>query len=193
MTGIEQRYLAYFDEINRFVQEIDVDTTTVDRAQKRVRDILEDAYLLGYFDCGYELRDPPGRVADESKMSKLLTVKYEGLDTDDRVAECVIDRDESRLHKILDTEWHRMYNGGGHDRAEEVEEDEDVQIWKTWNTMRDPRVRETHRPLEGIRIPLNRLFYTWDGDSAPYPGAFRLAENNVNCRCRVVYKRQGSL
>ena len=126
-------------------------------------------------------------------MYKLLAKKYEGLDTDDRVAECVIDRDPERLHKVLDTEWHRLYNGGGHDRAEEVEEEEGGRIYKTWYTMRDERVRDTHQPLEGIKVPLNRLFWTWDGDSAPYPGAFRLAQNNVNCRCRVTYTRQGSL
>lgn len=193
MNAIEQRYLAYFDEINVLASDIDVETVTVDEAQNRVRDILEEAYLLGYFDCGYELGDYPERVADRSKMYNLLTVEYEGLTTDDRVAECVIDRDQARLRKVLETQWHLMYSGGGYDRAEEVEEEEDEAVYKVWHTMRDLRVRDTHSPLEGVKVPLKSLFYTWDGDAAYYPGTFRLAENNVNCRCRVSYTRQGSL
>ncbi|MBP5270260.1 MAG: hypothetical protein ILO42_04800 [Clostridia bacterium] len=190
MNAIEQRYLAYFDELNVLAGRIDVDTVTVDEAQRRVESLLEEAYLLGYFDCGYELGDSPERVADRSKMSKLLTVKFDGLDTDDRVAECVIDRDKARFQKVLETEWHRLYNGGGNDRAEEVEEEEDARIYKIWRTMRDLRVRDTHSPLEGVRVPLKSLFYTWDGDEAYYPGGFRSASNNVNCRCRVTYIRQ---
>lgn len=193
MTAIEQRYLAYFDELNVLARQIDVNTWTVDEAQRRVNSILEDAYLLGYFDAGFELDDYPERIADRSKMSNLLTVRFEGQDTEDRVAECIIERDSERLRTVLETEWHRMYGGGGKDRAEEVEEESGARIYKVWHTMRDLRVRDTHRPLEGVRVPRNAFFWTWDGDSALYPGSFRSAANNVNCRCRVTYTRQGSL
>lgn len=193
MNALEQRYLAYFDEMNVLAQQIDVETGTVDAAQKKVEDILEEAYMLGFFDAGWELDDTPERIADRAKMSKLLNVRFKGQDTADRVAECVIDRDPVRLRTVLDTEFHRMYNGGGFDRAAEVEREDGERVYKVWRTMRDLRVRDTHSPLEGIIVPRNALFHTWDGDSAYYPGGFRLAENNVNCRCRVSYKRQGSL
>ena len=30
-------------------------------------------------------------------------------------------------------------------------------------------------------------FYTYDGDHASAPGLFELAENNVNCRCELLF------
>ena len=58
-------------------------------------------------------------------------------------------------------------------------------VTKTWFTMRDEVVRDTHNYLESQSIPLEEEFFTYDGDHAPYPGQFTKAENNVNCRCIV--------
>jgi uncharacterized protein with gpF-like domain len=58
-------------------------------------------------------------------------------------------------------------------------------LYKTWVTMRDDRVRETHDYLEGMKIPINEPFVTYDMDEAMYPGGFSLPENNVNCRCTL--------
>lgn len=51
--------------------------------------------------------------------------------------------------------------------------------------MMDDRVRDTHSYLEGMEVPYNARFYTYDGDSAEAPGMFSLPENNINCRCVV--------
>lgn len=62
---------------------------------------------------------------------------------------------------------------------------------KRWNTQRDARVRRDHIYLEGMRIPINKPFYTqpnrwrlmFPGDmTAPY-GAW------VGCRCFLTYTR----
>ena len=58
---------------------------------------------------------------------------------------------------------------------------------KTWATMLDDRVRETHEYLEGQTVGMDDDFYTYDGDHAPAPGLFELAENNVNCRCELLF------
>ena len=57
---------------------------------------------------------------------------------------------------------------------------------KQWQTMRDGRVRDTHSYLQSAMVNLDDKFYTFDGDSALYPGGFELPENNVNCRCWIV-------
>lgn len=58
---------------------------------------------------------------------------------------------------------------------------------KTWRTKKDERVRDTHRFLEGVTIPIDQRFWTIDGDSAMTPGGFATAQENVNCRCFLVY------
>ena len=60
---------------------------------------------------------------------------------------------------------------------------------KTWHTMGDNKVRDTHAPLDGVSAPINGQFYTWDADSAPAPGQFEKADNNVNCRCWLTFSK----
>jgi hypothetical protein len=53
--------------------------------------------------------------------------------------------------------------------------------------MLDNRVREEHQYLEGQTIDIDDEFYTYDGDHASAPGLFTLAQNNVNCRCELIF------
>jgi hypothetical protein len=55
--------------------------------------------------------------------------------------------------------------------------------------MLDDRVRETHDYLEGVRVGIDDLFYTFDGDAAYAPGGFGDPSNNVNCRCYLTLVR----
>ena len=63
-------------------------------------------------------------------------------------------------------------------------------VTKTWVTMKDDRVRETHDYLEGTTVHYDCEFFTYDGDHSQYPGGFSKPENNVNCRCILLYKKQ---
>ena len=97
--------------------------------------------------------------------------------------------------RIIDTEAHRDYNTAVYDCGMRYEEAEATvkgkgaknspSLRKKWYTMRDNRVRDTHDYLEGAVVGLDDRFYTYDGDSARFPGDFALPENNVNCRCFV--------
>ena len=80
--------------------------------------------------------------------------------------------------RVIDTDMTRVYNTAVLDTGEA-----NGATKKTWGTMLDDRVRDTHSPLEGVTIPLDAMFYTWDGDKALQPGGFEKAENNCNCRC----------
>lgn len=86
--------------------------------------------------------------------------------------------------RIIETESHRVYNDSILDVGEQAEADTGG-VWKTWFTMMDDRVRETHEYLESETVPYNEKFYTFDGDSAMAPGGFALPENNINCRCAI--------
>ena len=87
------------------------------------------------------------------------------------------------ITRIAETDATRIYNQGAVDAV--VANGLEGSTSKRWRTMQDDRVRDTHDYLEGMVVPFGSRFYTYDGDSADYPGGFNLPENNVNCRCVV--------
>ena len=87
------------------------------------------------------------------------------------------------ITRIAETDATRIYNQGAVDAV--VANGLQGATSKRWRTMQDDRVRDTHDYLEGMVVPFGSRFYTYDGDSADYPGGFSLPENNVNCRCVV--------
>lgn len=99
----------------------------------------------------------------------------------------VADSTYEEVLRVIDTEAHRDYNTGVYDAAVESGEDG---LSKRWVTMNDDRVRDTHDYLEGMVVGLGDRFYTYDGDSALYPGGFDDPRNNINCRCGISLIRQ---
>jgi hypothetical protein len=87
------------------------------------------------------------------------------------------------ITRIVETDATRIYNQGAVDAV--IANGLEGSTSKRWRTMQDDRVRDTHDYLEGMVVPFNERFYSYDGDSADYPGGFTLPENNVNCRCVV--------
>ena len=62
---------------------------------------------------------------------------------------------------------------------------------KVWMTQQDGRVRSTHRPMQGQRVPLGQKFTAGDGRSIDYPGdPTTNADLWVNCRCWMITERQ---
>ena len=91
-----------------------------------------------------------------------------------------------QLSVIAETETHRSINTGAQDGADEyAEEHPTATLFKRWVTMGDDRVRDTHDFLEGAIVPKDARFYSYDGDSARFPGDFVRPENNINCRCII--------
>ena len=104
----------------------------------------------------------------------------------DRAEEYLASGSVDDMLRLIDTEAHRDYNTGVHDAGTTSGVSG---IKKTYNTMLDNRVRETHDYLEGMTVGLEDRFYTFDGDSALAPGGFEKPENNVNCRCWITLSR----
>ena len=95
----------------------------------------------------------------------------------------IMDEDTAEeILRMIDTEAHRDYNAGAYNAAKASGMDG---LKKRWETMRDDRVRDTHDYLEGTVVGIDDRFYTYDGDSAMYPGGFADPTNNVNCRCGI--------
>ena len=86
------------------------------------------------------------------------------------------------ITRIAETDATRIYNQGALDT---VAANGVYGVNKRWVTMADDRVRDTHDYLEGMEVPFDEPFFTYDGDSAMAPGMFTLPQNNVNCRCVI--------
>lgn len=84
--------------------------------------------------------------------------------------------------RIAETETHRIANTAAITTAKKA-----GARFKTWQTMLDERVRTDHDYLEGTTVPIDEDFYTWQGYHAPAPGMFGIAEEDVNCRCELVF------
>ena len=89
---------------------------------------------------------------------------------------------QEAITRIAETEMHRIANTAALDTAKYAGAKS-----KTWVTMLDDKVRDTHDYLEGETVDIDEDFYTYDGDHASAPGLFELAENNVNCRCELLF------
>ena len=173
--------------------------------QKRIDEILEMlimAYMFGNEAGNYMLSattETIQTVADQTVEESPEVERTVGIEVDamndaiyrriadktweQRVSE-YMDADNGTVDEIVrvvDTDLNRVYN----DSILDVGERADGPVMKTWQTMEDERVRSTHDYINGMTIPVDKRFWTWDGDSARYPGDFTLAENNVNCRCRI--------
>ncbi len=125
---------------------------------------------------------------DTNKMYEAIYKIIDGKDFEDRVIDHVLADDIAGLLLLTDSEYHRVYCTAADDGARECAEDNNRRIEKTWHTLLDDKVRETHFYLEGNTVSLGDEFYTYDGDHAPFPGDFTKAENNVNCRCYLTYQ-----
>lgn len=115
---------------------------------------------------------------DMEDMKQAIEKKFDGKGFRDRLEEYGAKNDVEGIVRVIDTDSTRIFNEGIVSAARKAGATK-----KTWVTMGDERVRDTHQYLEGMTIPIDAEFSTYDGDSAFAPGGFLLAQNNVNCRC----------
>lgn len=159
-----------------------------------IENILVTAYVRGHKAAMEDI------AVDDEELEYLIfdalmnavNMPVAGQTWKDRVSEYLRTGDTHGIETVLETEYHRVWNTGGWDGIQEYVTRTGNPVGKRWNTMLDPLVRDTHEYLEGDVVPLDARFYTFDGDSARFPGDFANAQNNVNCRCTVTYS-QGRL
>ena len=85
---------------------------------------------------------------------------------------------------------HGGANKGGFDSADETERRTGSIFEKVWITKQDSKVRDTHRPMQGVSIRKNELFevpISGGGvDLMKHPGDRNATIGNwINCRCTV--------
>lgn len=195
MDEVTSRYVTALDELNlltstSYYQAAGSDLAArVDQIADDVLSFLIKAYTQGVEGAaimlGYDLE------VDVSMMEQAIYQSIDGKTYADRVADHVLAGDLQGLITLVESEYHRVYNAAVTDGGRKYVEHGSFGVVKTWVTVRDERVRETHQYLEGQSVPLEEEFFTYDGDHAAYPGGFTRAENNVNCRCITVLSVDG--
>ncbi len=187
-----------FDELNNLEASVEELVTNVDSIKDEpnrammgaeIEDDIEELLIMAYvMGCDYANRVLDTEVErDVSKMSSVINEPIEGNTWKDRVREHIAEGDFGMIETVIRTESDRVYNEAVEETAEETEL---PNVYKTWVTMHDDRVREAHDVIEGLTIPLNKRFYTLDGDSALRPMGFTEAKHNINCRCRLRLSRK---
>lgn len=189
-TQVVNRTLMPFDELNALRQSLVYGQYTDDDGKRRYvdtyadledefEDILIMSYLLGSRAAGEMLGiEPP---MDASTLDKVINKKIAGKTWRERLREQLDNGGTVEdIMRIAETESHRDTN----EAIYEVAKGSGIQnLYKTWETMEDDRVREAHEEIQGQTVPFEDVFVTWDGHEARFPGDFDAAELNVNCRC----------
>jgi hypothetical protein len=179
-TALDELYTLTYASYHTAMGE---DAYRVDQIIDDVLSFLINAYSLGTQNAALMLDyDIPVNV---SLMEDAIYFMIDGKTFADRVADHVTANDLAGLQVLVESEYHRVYNAAVQNGATEYVSNGAFGVTKTWHTIRDDKVRETHRYLENQSIPVEEEFFTFDGDHASYPGGFSRAENNVNCRCIV--------
>ena len=182
----------FFDELDQFLVGFRK-RNLADSKEKRpqededIIDELLDLYLLAFYegskDAGKELMmDVEPSVEDAEKV---INRPIAGKTFRDRVTEYLngemgetTGTPAEAIARVAETDSVRIYNESKLETAVNLGARE-----KTWHTMEDDKVRDTHELLDGVSAPIDGLFYTYDGDRAAAPGQFADPSNNVNCRC----------
>lgn len=145
---------------------------------------LTGAYLLGITSAAAML--DTNLSVELDAMREVIYAVIDGKTFEDRAAEHIQQEQPGRLRTLAESEYHRVYNAALLDGARQFRSRTGQAVTKTWGTMLDDRVRDTHDYLEGVTVDVDDDFYTFDGDHAPCPGGFHRVENNAGCRCGIV-------
>lgn len=62
---------------------------------------------------------------------------------------------------------------------------------KAWQATDDDKVRDSHLEMDGQVVDIDEEFTSGDGNHAPYPCEFGIAEEDINCRCGVLAEAKG--
>ena len=185
-----------FDELSVISERLNADFSLGTEQRKLFRDdrideildMLIMAYVFGTEDADEELTVTETVVTDEMYAAVWKTIADKNWEQ--RVREYFDDPNGTvdDIMRVVETDTNRIYNDAVLNVGEKVSK-RGEKVTKTWNTVLDDKVRSTHSYIESVTVPIDKRFYTYDGDSARYPGDFTMPENNINCRCAITLNR----
>lgn len=172
--------LLRLDELNSL--QSDIERYLGDKS--KITDLMLDWLALAYADGKTDVEDQLRGETDipVERIQEVIYAKVGGKTAFERLEDDLDSIEDLLL--LFENERQRVYNTAGNDTATELKAK-----FKTWHTMLDDRVRDTHDYLEGMVKPMNEPFYTYNGNSAMYPRSFGEASEDINCRCYLTYNK----
>lgn len=177
-----------FDELNRFSNQIRQRYGEEKLKPEDAEDIIDElldlfllAYAMGNEVTNENLSYDYQPTADEA--IEVVNAKVAGKTWRERTEDYFANGGNvDDIVRIAETEMHRIANTSALNTAKKA-----GATRKTWVTMLDDKVRTDHDYLEGSTVGIDEDFYTWQGYHAPAPGMFGIAEEDVNCRCELIF------
>ena len=154
----------------------------VDKYIDEVEELFEMDYMYGVADLNGQLG--VSISPDFNEVKAALDKQIDGKDYRQRIEEYFRTGTAYDIARVVSTDAHRIYNTAMFDAAKRG-----GATRKTWQTMKDDRGRDTHDYLQGVSVPIDAPFYTYNGNSAMYPSQFGVAEEDINCRCWVTFSK----
>jgi hypothetical protein len=177
LNALEERLKQHFDEDGHIASKEDCED---------IIDDLLDLYLLALAEAVDAVNQQFGTAIEPTPQEVQETV-YRAIDgatwRDRVVAWYATGGTLADIMRIAETETTRIWNAAALDTAIKA-----GAKTKTWVTMADWLVRDTHNYIHLVEVPIDAEFYTFDGDHAQAPGGFERVENNANCRCELRFK-----
>ena len=181
--------LARVDELQVLSERLYGETASLPKEQriKKLCDELLELLILAYVFGANRVDDE--LMPDVQTMLEAIYKPIAEETFEQRIARRVEEDSLSleNLTRIIETDWHRVEETGAYDTAVLKADKTGTKAYKAWETMMDDRVRDTHWYIQSVVVPIDERFYTFDGDSARFPGDFMKPENNIRCRCELKY------
>lgn len=180
-----------FDELNAFNDQIRAQFAQGVRLSKQddyedILDELLDLFLLSYARANEvtNAKLSSDWIPSIQDVMETVNEKVAGKTWEERIKEWFDNGGTGDdIIRIAETESHRIANHSALDTAKKAGATK-----KTWLTMMDDKVRESHDYLLGVTVGIDDEFITFDGDRAQAPSMFSLPENNINCRCELEFE-----
>ena len=170
MNEIFNSYIEAFDELNVLTTASYYSADNEEQIADDVLSFLIQAYRLGITAAGEMLA--ADLSVDVDSMRDVIYYLIDWKTFEDRVATHVASDNLTGLKLLVESEYQRVFNAAIYDGGEQYQRNTGIRVSKVWRTMLDEDVRDTHRYLEGMTVPLDDYFYTWDGDYALAPVSY---------------------
>ena len=193
------RVRHYINEAIQSVKRTNYDTIDVildllaSTLVSETEEFLEEEYRQS-FQEGVDLEE---LEPDEVIIRGSVHAEVDGLSFSDRIHRYVSAAAplSPALAELLENEMVRLVATDGHrvriaarQTAGDFLEAVGFTVEKTWYSVMDERVRDTHTLLHGTTLPIDGYFQTVNGRSQG-PGLFGIAEEDVNCRCSLSIRK----
>lgn len=189
--AVSLEIINYFDEMDLPEEEIELRTKVASEFQRFFRnlflvmatgEVIRESYIE-------DIRSEYIRICDKYGLTPNMSHI-------DRFAETIVDNTLQNINSDYYTSIERSItiaetetnNSANYDELQDMIAEGKTQ--KTWVTMRDKKVRDTHMAIDGMTIPIEEMFPVGNTEML-YPcdelNGFDSPEEIVGCRCTCVY------